>query len=148
MGNFTFSATRPLRLRDEARDIAPRRIARHRLPPPRAVVLNDVAPGGEKHVGEFPQRKARALGVGEHQIADILRAAAALFIQHHRQFEDFVPFENLRGIRALESRLHRFQHLHRTKTKLRQPLGLEPHHDALRAGRRLQLHVRRARKWI
>ena len=107
VGSFTFLGHQPLGFSDEPRYVAARRIARHRLPPPRSIMLNDEPPGREKNIRQFAQRKPRSLAVREHQITDVLRTPAALFIQHHREFEDAVSIEELRRVRALKRRFAR-----------------------------------------
>jgi hypothetical protein len=62
-----------LRVRHERPHVAPRRIASDRLPPPRPVVQNNIAPCRERNVRQFFQRQTPALRVADEQIANGFR---------------------------------------------------------------------------
>ncbi len=135
-GQTDFVMHPPLSLGHELRDVAAHRVAGHGLPPARAIVLDDEASRREENIGEFSQRKPGAFGIREHEIADALRLFRLFFIENDRQFEDPIPVKELRSVGALKRRLHRFQNIHRPKSKLRQSLGPDADNNPRRARRR------------
>ena len=131
----------PARLLDEGRDVALFHVAGHGLPPARAIVLDARAAIRELHVGQFAERHAQAVAIGEEQIAHALRIAPRLVGEHDGELVNAVAAHHLRDIRALEGGLHGVEHFERAEAELRQPLRPQAHREDRRAGGRLDLHV-------